>query len=310
MFSKPRATPRPFDLSGFSVAVTEKAPLAIAIVEGEEHLIRHANPVFCELIGKPQEKLVGAPIRNLLPEPDECVSLLDYVYRSGQPARRTGQKNSNSDSIFLSCTMWPVMAGARPAAIIIQMEESRRVHDQTVAMNEALVIGALRQHELTEEANVQLQKQIVEREKTARELAEKARLVDLSNDAIIVHDLDNKIISWNRGAEKLYGWRAEEAIGKDLHSLVRAEFSKPMEEILAELHRDGQFNGEVIQIARNGRRVPTLCRWVLDRARKAVLSSYTDITAGKNAETELISARDKALAASKAKDDFLAALFS
>src|SRR5436190_373745 len=113
-------------------------------------------------------------------------------------------------------------------------EESLADHEKLVAMNEALLIGSVRQHELTEAAeklNAQLQLEVAAREKTARELsetarelsetarelsetarelAEKARLIDLSNDAIIVRDLDDKIRLWNQGAEKLFGWTFEE----------------------------------------------------------------------------------------------------
>lgn len=91
-----------------------------------------------------------------------------------------------------------------------------RLQEETMVVNEALVLGSLHQHELAEAAerlNAQLQLEITARQQTARELAEKARLLDLSNDAIIVRGLDNKITLWNKGAEKLYGWTSEEVIG-------------------------------------------------------------------------------------------------
>jgi PAS domain S-box-containing protein len=156
-----------------------------------------------------------------------------------------------------------------------------RFDEEMVAMNEALVLGSLRQPELTEAAecaNAQLQLEIAARQKTARELAEKARLLDLTHDAIIVRDFDDKITLWNEGAEKLYGWSSEEVIGKDLHSFLQTGFPKPRKEIEAQLWREGRFAGEVVQIARDGRRVTSLCRWVLDRQTRSILTSYTDIT--------------------------------
>ena len=154
-------------------------------------------------------------------------------------------------------------------------------HEKTVAMNEALLVGSVRQHELTEAAeniNAQLQVEIAARQKTALELSEKARLIDLSNDAIIVRDLNNQIRLWNKGAEKLFGWSFEEVKGKDLYSFLHTQFPKPMEEIMAQLQREGRFNGEVVQQARDGRWVRSLCGWVLDQETDSIFTSYTDIT--------------------------------
>ena len=100
-------------------------------------------------------------------------------------------------------------------------------------------------------------------------------------------DLIREVSSWNKGAEKLYGWAPEEASGKHLDSLLQMEFPKPMEEILAQLHSEGEFSGEVVQIARDGRRVVALCRWVLDRGTESILTSYTDITERRMLEDSL-----------------------
>jgi PAS domain S-box-containing protein len=133
---------------------------------------------------------------------------------------------------------------------------------------------------------------VTERRKTEQQLLEKARLLDLSNDAIIVRDLNNKIRLWNKGAERLYGWTAEEVTGRDL-DLLEAEFSKPMEEIVEQLHNEGHFSGEVVQTARDGRHVPSLCRWVLDRDTESILTSYTDISERKQMEDDLRAAHLK-----------------
>src|SRR4030095_7936037 len=128
---------------------------------------------------------------------------------------------------------------------------------------------------------------ITDRKKAEQSLAEKARLLDLSNDAIIVRGLDDKISLWNKGAEKLYGWTCEEVIGKHLHSLLHTEYPQPMEAIVAQLYAERQFSGEVVQIARNGRRVPSLCRWVMDLSTQSILTSYTDISEHTKMESAL-----------------------
>jgi len=146
------------------------------------------------------------------------------------------------------------------------------------------------------------------RKRAEQDLSEKARLLDLSNDAIIVRDLDGKISSWNKGAEKLYGWASKEAIGKQIDSLLQTEFPKPMEEILAQLQGEGEFSGELVQIIRDGRRVAVLCRWVLDRSTKSILTSYTDITERRMLEDSLAARASDLVRADRSKDEFLAML--
>jgi PAS domain S-box-containing protein len=180
--------------------------------------------------------------------------------------------------------------GTEPRSTVPPAEHSSSRDERMVRMNEALVLGAVRQHELTEAAenlNAQLRAEISARQKAVRELTDKARLLDLSNDAIIAHGLDNKITSWNKGAERLYGWTCSEVIGKDMHSFLNTEFSRPRVEIEEQLRREGNFIGEAVQIARDGRRIASLCRWVLDREKDTILTSYTDITERKRAEEAL-----------------------
>ena len=149
---------------------------------------------------------------------------------------------------------------------------------------------------------------VTERKQAEQELSEKARLLDLSNDAIIVRDLDDKISSWNKGAENLYGWTCEEVMGKHLDTLLQTEFPKPMTEILEQLHSEGQFSGELVQVARNGRRVAALCRWVLDRGTESILTSYTDITERRMLEESLAARAADLVRADRSKDEFLAML--
>lgn len=149
---------------------------------------------------------------------------------------------------------------------------------------------------------------ITERRQTERSLAEKARLLDLINDAIIVRDAQSRICLWNGGAEKHYGYSSAEVMGMDLHSLLKTEFPKPMEEILTQVHRTGEFQGEVVQVARDGRRLTMLCRWVFDSEKQKILTSYTDICDRKHAEGLVKQALDKTIASANAKDEFLATL--
>ena len=66
-------------------------------------------------------------------------------------------------------------------------------------------------------------------------LREKAALLDLTQDTIFVRDMDDVITYWNRGAAELYGWAAEEAVGRVAHDLLKTRFSAPLDAIKAEL---------------------------------------------------------------------------
>ena len=132
---------------------------------------------------------------------------------------------------------------------------------------------------------------ITARKLAAQELAEKARLLDLSDDAIIVRDVKGCIRYWNHGAEELYGWSRQEALGKVSHLLLRTKYPIPLKQMMAELLRTNRWSGELTHQTRDGRRLTVLVRKTLDRDRHghpaSVLETITDITARKQAEEAL-----------------------
>ncbi len=308
------------ELSSLSLAITEHAPLPMATVEGATHLVRYANPAFCRLLNRPIKRLIGQPLSKLLPKKDPCVTLLNRVYQTQKAESFTEQEATKAHPVFWSYTIWPVMEDKGLVGIMIQVTETAEVHGTTVAMNQALVLGSLRQHELTsaaEDLNQKLRVEITTKAKIAthlastahklfakaRDLAEKARLLDLSHDAIIVRDIKGHIRYWNHGAEEIYGWSRKQAMGKPIHTLLQTKFPVPLKQITAELHRTNRWSGELIQTKRNGHRITVLARKTLDRDHQghpaALLESITDITERKQAEET--KRRIAALAASNQK---------
>ncbi len=169
MAAKPTSHPMPPDLSSFSL---EQAPSPMVAVMGETHIVRYANPAFRRLIDKGRKKLVGTPFHEMLPKRVECLALLDRVYRTGKSESHTEPESSGSRPGFSSYTMWPVMADGRTAGVMIQVNETAPLYKKTVAMNEALILGSLRQHEfaaVTKSSNVQLQTAIGEGKQRERE---------------------------------------------------------------------------------------------------------------------------------------------
>jgi PAS domain S-box-containing protein len=89
--------------------------------------------------------------------------------------------------------------------------------------------------------------------------------LDERKEGVMTRTIDGKINFWNRGAEELYGWTKEEAIGKVSHRLLHTQFPEPLEQIDAQLVQTGRWEGKLVHTTRDGRRVVVESRWVLDR---------------------------------------------
>ena len=159
-------------LSELSSGCFDHSPLPMATVEGAKHIVRYVNPAFCRLTGKTSDELVGTPFCAMLPETDDCLVLLDRINRTGQPETYTKLSSSDTDPVLFCYAMWPVMVKKRVAGIVIQAVETAPLHERTLAMNEALMLGSLRLHEVTADVatlNIQLHAEISERELRERD---------------------------------------------------------------------------------------------------------------------------------------------
>jgi diguanylate cyclase (GGDEF)-like protein/PAS domain S-box-containing protein len=128
-------------------------------------------------------------------------------------------------------------------------------------------------------------------EQQAAALSEKAALVDLAQDAIVVRDIDGRTLFWNCGAESLYGWSSQDMVGQNSIVLMKTEFPEPFEAVKAKTIARGHWEGEVTQQKRDGTRVIVYSRTALQRGADGeparVLTISHDITAQKQAESKL-----------------------
>ncbi len=133
--------------------------------------------------------------------------------------------------------------------------------------------------------------EVTESVRIQQELRKQAALLDLASDAIFVTTLEGAITYWNRGAERLYGWSASEAMGKRDLELLKAKLPLPYDQLLSQLLRDGEWEGEVIRSHRDGTTIEVLTRWSLLRdasgAPSARLVTNTNLTPTKFAVREL-----------------------
>jgi PAS domain S-box-containing protein len=136
-----------------------------------------------------------------------------------------------------------------------------------------------------------------ELEELVNELRKQANLLDLAQDAILVRNLDSRIIYWNRGAQETYGWRQDEVLGRVTHILLQTKFPLPLEEIDQTLIRQGQWYGELVHTRADGSVITVASRQVLQTDEEdnpvAILEINRDITERKRAEEALHRTHDE-----------------
>jgi PAS domain S-box-containing protein len=153
------------------------------------------------------------------------------------------------------------------------------------------------------EQNEHLEKEISKRKRLEQErkqaeqkIREQAALLDITTDAILVRDLDHQIQFWNKGAEYLYGWKTNEAIGKNANELLyRQETLSQLQDIQTSLSEHGSWQGELSQVHKDGKEIIVASRWALmqdDQGEpKSIVTVNTDITEKKQLEAQFLQAQ-------------------
>jgi PAS domain S-box-containing protein len=139
--------------------------------------------------------------------------------------------------------------------------------------------------------NNQLEQRVAERTDELRRREEqfrtRAELLDLATEAIMERGVDGEVLFWNAGAERLYGWRYDEILGKDIHTVLRTTFPVPREEIDAALRDRRVWHGNLLQKKKDGTDVIVACRKTMNHEGEAILEVNRDITSQLLAEEAL-----------------------
>ncbi len=143
---------------------------------------------------------------------------------------------------------------------------------------------------------VDMEQEVAERKRAEQQVRDQAMLLDKAGDAIFVCDLEDRVTYWNKGAERLYGWPAHQALGRPLPEVVIIDGgSDRNEEATRSVLQRGEWTGEINQRTRGGEDVIVQSRWTLVRSATgqpaSVLMINTDITEKKRMEEHFLRAQ-------------------
>jgi PAS domain S-box-containing protein len=125
------------------------------------------------------------------------------------------------------------------------------------------------------------------RKRLENTLRERAELLELASEAVMIRDMDGVIRYWNSGAETFYGWRRAEAVGQNVHDLLQTAFPTSREEVDGILRKERSWRGNVTQKTSDDREVVVASRIAFDQETNAVLEINRDITGELRAEDAL-----------------------
>jgi PAS domain S-box-containing protein len=127
-----------------------------------------------------------------------------------------------------------------------------------------------------------------------QKIRQQAALLDKAQDAILVKDVEDRVLYWNKSAERIYGWSADEILGRQATELLRTDPAR-YEEAKQSVTEKGNWTGELAAVNREGRELTVESRWTLVRAEdgspQSILVIDTDVTEKKLFETRFLRAQ-------------------
>lgn len=240
-------------------ATFSQAAVGLAHISFDDEWLR-VNNKLCEIMGYTREELLGGTTFQNVTHPEDL----------------------HSDRDLLSS----LMNDEIPSYSV----EKRYLHKDGSIVWINLTVSIANDREGNAEYRIAVVEDITERKLDEAKLKRQSELIDLSHDAIMVLDSDGTITYWNRGAEEIYGWSREEAVGEAAAELLQTQFFCSREDVEATLLLAGRWEGELTHVRRDGRRVQIESRMAVVEGDGAstVMEINRDITERKRNEEELV----------------------